>query len=61
MHSGKGQDHFADEFALGCGQFQKSLKGFALQIASALLPALLLGAQMGLHMGAKAQLMRVQL
>lgn len=42
MHLGEGQNHFADEFSLGCWQLEKSVAGLALHIACALVPAFLL-------------------
>ena len=39
MHLGKGQDDLANQLALGRGQLQESVKGFALQIAHAFVPA----------------------
>lgn len=61
MHLGKGQDYFLDEFALGRFQLQEGVKGFAFEITDTVVPALLLGAQMRLHMIAITQALKVHL
>ncbi|MDP2441891.1 MAG: hypothetical protein U1D27_10190 [Rhodoferax sp.] len=40
MHLGKGQDDFANKLALGRGQFQKGIEGFAFEAADAFVSAL---------------------
>ncbi len=40
MHLGKGQDHFADQFALRSWQLQVGVEGFTFQVANAFVPAL---------------------
>ena len=55
MDLGKGQDHLADELALGRGQLQESIKRFALQKADAFVPALLVLLHLIAHGFAKAQ------
>lgn len=42
MNLGKGQDHFADEFALRGWEFEEGVETFAFQVTDALVPALFL-------------------
>ena len=61
MGFGKRQDHLANDLALGCGELQKSIEGFALQIAHPLFPALAVLQHRLAYAFAKAQHLGVDL